>query len=190
MPSSLSATGRPSAVLLQAPGTGRRAGVGRVARFLGHSALSPFGGTRNNDRVECVSSCIRGSAMDRPFSIFVAAAFLVGACAAPTTAAPDPTGVPAVVAAASTSAAPASKTLEITAFDLGFKPATLRCPARRAATRSSLINTGAHHARHHVRGRRERRRPNRGESVSVTSISRPAAPTFLCSIPGHAAGRV
>jgi nitrite reductase (NO-forming) len=123
--------------------------------------------------------------MDRPFSIFVAAAFLVGACAAPTTAAPDPTGAPAVVAAASTSAAPASKTLEITAFDLGFTPATLDVPAP-GKYEVRLKNTGATtHDITFASGESATAKP--GETVSVMVDIPASGTTFLCSIPGHAA---
>ena len=68
--------------------------------------------------------------MDRPLSILIGTVFLVGACAAPTAAAPSPTAPPAVEAAASASAAPASNVLEVTAFDLGFTPATLDVPVK------------------------------------------------------------
>jgi len=54
--------------------------------------------------------------MDRPLSILIGTVFLVGACAAPTAAAPSPTAPRAVEAAASASAAPASNVLEVTAF--------------------------------------------------------------------------
>ena len=80
--------------------------------------------------------------MDRPVSIVIAAVFLVGACAAPTAAAPDPTAPPAVEAAASASAAPGAKVLEVTAFDLGFTPATLDVPAP-GKYQVKLKNTGA-----------------------------------------------
>ena len=123
--------------------------------------------------------------MDRPVSIVIAAVFLVGACAAPTAAAPDPTAPPAVEAAASASAAPGAKVLEVTAFDLGFTPATLDVPAP-GKYQVKLKNTGATtHDITFATGETATAQP--GETVAVMVDIPAGGTTFLCSIPGHAA---
>ena len=123
--------------------------------------------------------------MDRPLSILIGTVFLVGACAAPTAAAPSPTAPPAVEAAASASAAPASNVLEVTAFDLGFTPATLDVPAP-GKYQVKLKNTGATtHDITFATGETATAQP--GETVAVTVDIPAGGTTFLCSIPGHAA---
>jgi nitrite reductase (NO-forming) len=123
--------------------------------------------------------------MDRPLSILIGTVFLVGACAAPTAAAPSPTAPPAVEAAASASAAPASNVLEVTAFDLGFTPATLDVPAP-GKYQVKLKNTGATtHDITFATGETATAQP--GETVIVTVDIPAGGTTFLCSIPGHAA---
>ena len=123
--------------------------------------------------------------MDRSLSIVIGTVLLAGACAAPTAAVPSLTAPLAVEAAASTSAAPASKTLEITAFDLGFTPATLDVPAP-GKYEVRLKNTGATtHDITFASGESATAKP--GETVSVMVDIRASGTTFLCSIPGHAA---
>ena len=123
--------------------------------------------------------------MDRSLSIVIGTVLLVGACAAPTAAVPSLTAPLAVEAAASTSAAPASKTLEITAFDLGFTPATLDVPAP-GKYEVRLKNTGATtHDITFASGESATAKP--GETVSVMVDIPASGTTFLCSIPGHAA---
>ncbi|HET9083741.1 MAG TPA: multicopper oxidase domain-containing protein, partial [Candidatus Limnocylindrales bacterium] len=122
--------------------------------------------------------------MNRRLPLFVSAMFLVGACAAPTAAAPDPTAIPAVEAAASASAAPVSKVLEITAFDLGFTPATLDVPAP-GKYQVKLTNTGATtHDITFATGETATAQP--GETVALMVDIPAGGTTFLCAIPGHA----
>ena len=123
--------------------------------------------------------------MDRPLSIVIGAVVLVGACSAPTAAAPNPTAARVIEAAASASAAPTSKILEVTAFDLGFAPATLDVPAP-GKYQVKLKNTGAvTHDITFASGETATAQP--GETVSVMVDIPAGGTTFLCSIPGHAA---
>src|SRR4026208_1409103 len=82
--------------------------------------------------------------MPRPLSILIGAALVVGACAAPTAASRTATSPPMseALARASTPVSSETKVLEITAFDLGFTPATLDVPAP-GKYEVKLINTGA-----------------------------------------------
>jgi plastocyanin len=94
-------------------------------------------------------------------------------------------GAPTVSASPEpTSDTPATETLEIEAFDLGFKPASLEVPAA-GRYEVKLVNTGA--APHDVTfpsGEVATARP--GETASVEIDTPAAGTTLLCSIPGHA----
>ena len=80
--------------------------------------------------------------------------------------------------------APSGETLEIEAFDLGFKPAVLEVPAA-GRYEIKLNNTGA--AVHDITfptGEVATAQP--GETASVEVDIPAGGTTFLCSIPGHA----
>jgi nitrite reductase (NO-forming) len=122
--------------------------------------------------------------MLRLSSILVVAALVIAGCttasAAPTWTYP-PTGQPPGAAASQPAAA---EVLEITAFDLGFEPATLEVP-RPGRYEVTLVNTGA--APHDVTfptGEVATAQP--GETASVEVDIPEGGTTFLCSIPGHA----
>jgi nitrite reductase (NO-forming) len=89
--------------------------------------------------------------------------------------------------AASASTAPSSSatsTLEVTAFDLGFKPAKLEVPAAGHYT-VKLINTGS--TTHDITfASGEQAVAKAGETASVDVDIPAAGVSFLCSIPGHA----
>ena len=125
--------------------------------------------------------------MLRPLAILIGATLVVGACAAPSAAAPAGSRPPALEASAPTASAPAApKVLEVTAFDLGFTPATLDVPAP-GKYEVKLINTGA--AVHDITfatGETVTAQPGATASVEVDIPA--GGTTFLCSIPGHAAG--
>jgi nitrite reductase (NO-forming) len=124
--------------------------------------------------------------MLRPVSILIGAALVVGACAAPSAVAQGGSHPPTQGASAPAASAPAAaKTLEITAFDLGFTPATLDVPAP-GKYEVKLVNTGA--AVHDITfatGETVTAQP--GATASLTVDIPAGGTTFLCSIPGHAA---
>jgi nitrite reductase (NO-forming) len=125
--------------------------------------------------------------MARPLSILIGAALVVGACAAPTAASRTATSPPMseAMASASTPVSAETKVLEITAFDLGFTPATLDVPAP-GKYEVKLINTGATvHDITFATGESATAQP--GSTASVTVDIPAGGTTFLCSIPGHAA---
>ena len=140
--------------------------------------------------------------MRRMIPILLASLLALGACTqagAPTWTYPPNTPGASPAAAPSTATAPstapsvspgsspatAAGTLEVTAFDLGFKPAALEVPAAGRYT-VKLVNTGA--ASHDITfpsGESALAKP--GESVTVDVDIPAGGTTFLCSIPGHAA---
>jgi nitrite reductase (NO-forming) len=98
-------------------------------------------------------------------------------------AAPAPSAGHSMAPAASS--ATVGGTLEVTAFDLGFKPAALEVPAAGRYT-VKLINTGA--ATHDITfptGEQAVAAP--GETATVDVDIPAGGTTFLCTIPGHAA---
>jgi plastocyanin len=118
---------------------------------------------------------------------------LVGACA-PASAGPAWTFPPYAYGTADPGAsggpaspdpAAAGEPLEIEAFDLGFKPASLEVPSA-GRYEVKLVNTGA--AFHDITfptGEVASAQP--GETASVEVDIPAEGTTFMCSIPGHAA---
>ncbi len=132
--------------------------------------------------------------MRQSMIILLGATLVLGACGAGKvpgwTYPPAPSGAAGPVASSpAASAAPAASgavgdALEIEAFDLGFKPATLEVPAA-GRYEVKLVNTGA--APHDITfpgGETALAQP--GESVSAEVDIPAGGTTFLCSIPGHA----
>ena len=92
---------------------------------------------------------------------------------------------PVAVPSPSAPVAPSGETLEIEAFDLGFKPATLEVPAA-GRYEIKLNNTGGVvHDITFPTGEVATARPGESESVEVDIPA--GGTTFLCSVPGHAA---
>jgi nitrite reductase (NO-forming) len=130
-------------------------------------------------------------------SIIVAAALVAAGCstaAGPTwTFPPQQPAAPGLVAAASATPAPAATpgsdavvgTLEVSAFDLGFKPGTLTvdAPGRYAVT---LTNTGAMPHDITFADGTTTGYVDPGATGTVEVDVPAAGVTFICSIPGHA----
>jgi len=134
---------------------------------------------------------MRRTAMPLIGLVFVLSACTQAAAAGwtypPAPAAGQPASAPTAQAthAAEPSAAVAGDTLEITAFDLGFKPAKLDVPAAGRYT-VKLVNTGStSHDITFPSGETALAKP--GETASVDVDVPAGGLAFLCSIPGHAA---
>ena len=130
--------------------------------------------------------------MLRPLSLLIGAALVSGACSGtpirPAWTYPPSRQEAAASAAASAPAAPAPSAerqeLEIEAFDLGFKPATLEVPAP-GRYEVKLVNTGTiPHDITFPTGDVAAAQP--GATASVEIDIPEGGTTFLCSIPGHA----
>ncbi|MGK2851507.1 MAG: multicopper oxidase domain-containing protein [Candidatus Limnocylindrales bacterium] len=121
--------------------------------------------------------------------VTLALAACTGARTPTWTFAPEPAGAPVATGAPSATSAVAGGllgTIDLQAFDLGFTPATVTVPApgRYAVT---LDNTGA--VAHDITfpaGEQAVAEPGASATVEVDVPA--SGLTFLCSIPGHAAG--
>jgi nitrite reductase (NO-forming) len=133
--------------------------------------------------------------MLRTLSVLIAATLVLGACSGaairpawtyPPSRQAAASGQPSAAPASGSPAAPAGGVLEIEAFDLGFTPAVLDVPAA-GRYEVRLTNTGqVVHDVTFPTGEVATAQP--GESASVEVDIPAAGTTFLCSIPGHAAG--
>jgi nitrite reductase (NO-forming) len=135
-------------------------------------------------------------AMRRLSIVFITAALVLAGCGykqapswtyPPRTADGSAPSAPAASQPAPAAPAPAAGgTLEIEAFDLGFKPASLEVPSA-GTYEVKLVNTGS--AAHDITfptGEVISAQPGQTGSAEVAIPA--GGTTFLCSIPGHAAG--
>ena len=134
--------------------------------------------------------------MRRTIILLLAASLALGACAAAKgpgwTYPPAPSGGAAAASATPGTSAPAAsaptatgETIEIEAFDLGFKPKVIEVPAA-GRYEVKLANTGAiPHDITFPTGAVAL--ADAGQTASVEVDVPAAGATFLCSIPGHAA---